>query len=131
MASELAQGLRLLSPNLLAPLLGGTAEAVLSSFYQDPVMRYLQSVAATGDQTHGTRLEQPVEQRTNAGRLNATDPAKRRRKIAVLSTSTDSKVRISIDDLTDRIAMPTDVSGRVSLMKRDLAVLFRAYSGMH
>jgi hypothetical protein len=27
----------------------------------------------------------------------------------------------------DRIAMLTDVSGRVSLMKRDLAVLMRSY----
>ena len=39
----------------------------------------------------------------------------------------DTKVKISIDDLTDRIAMLTDVSGRVSLMKRDLALIMRSY----
>jgi hypothetical protein len=39
----------------------------------------------------------------------------------------DTKVKLSIDDLSDRIAMLTDVSSRVSLMKRDLAVLMHFY----
>jgi hypothetical protein len=34
--------------------------------------------------------------------------------------------RLSNDVLTDRFAMLADVSGRVSLMKRDLAVLLRS-----
>jgi hypothetical protein len=118
------------TPNMLAPLLGSSADAVLSSFYPESVMQYLLSIPATGDQTRGTRLEQLKEQWTNAGRLDASDSNRRQQKIAVLTTSMDSKVRISIDDLTDRIAMLTDVSGRVSLMKRDLAVLLRACSGI-
>ena len=113
---------------MLAPLLGGAAEPVLSSYYPDCVMQYLQRIPATGDQTRGTRPEQLMEQWTNAGRLDAADSARRQHRIAVLSTSMDNKVKISIDDLTDRIAMLTDVNGRVSLMKRDLAVIVRACS---
>jgi len=116
------------TPNMLAPLLGSQVEAVLSSYYPDSVMQYLRSIPETGDPKRGTRLEQLMEQWTNAGRLDPSDSVKRQQKIAVLSTSMDSKVKISIDDLTDRIAMLTDVSGRVLLMKRDLAVLLRACS---
>ncbi len=116
------------TPNMLAPLLGSEVEPVLSSYYPDSVMQYLRSIPATGDPKRGTRLEQLTEQWTNAGRLDSMDSVKRQQKIAVLSTSMNSKVKISIDDLTDRMAMLTDVSGRVSLMKRDLAVLLRSCS---
>jgi hypothetical protein len=68
-----------------------------------------------------------MEQWGTAGRLDTSDSDKRQQKITVLSTSMDTKVKISIDDLTDRIAMLTDVSGRVSLMKRDLALIMRSY----
>ena len=38
----------------------------------------------------------------------------------------DKGVTVSIDDLTDRMAMLGDVSGRIALMKRDLALLMRS-----
>jgi hypothetical protein len=38
-----------------------------------------------------------------------------------LTSSLDTKKKLSIDDISDRIAMLSDVSGRVGLMKRDLA----------
>jgi hypothetical protein len=115
------------TPNMLAPLLGGESEPVLSSYYPASVLRYLKTIPADGDAKRGTRLERLMEQWGAAGRLDTSDSAKRQQKITVLSTSMDTKVKISIDDLTDRIAMLTDVSGRVSLMKRDLALLMRSY----
>lgn len=115
------------TPNMLGPLLGGTYPRVLSTYYPPPVLHYLRSIPASEDSKRGTRLEQLMEEWVRAGRLDASDPAKRQQKITVLSTSMDTKGKLSIDDLTDRIAMLTDVSGRVSLMKRDLAVLMRSY----
>lgn len=117
------------TPNMLAQLLGGGAESVLNSSWPRPVLDYLGSTPA-GGQTRGTRLEQLLEQWTTAGRLEAADSAKRQRKITQLTTSMDSNVKITIEDLTDRIAMLTDVGGRVALMKRDLADLLRACSGL-
>ena len=114
------------TPNMLAPLLGSPADAELSSYYPDCVLRYLQTIPAHSGPGGRTRLEQLLQQWESAGRLDSADPARREKKIAILSTSMDSRVRVSIDDLTDRIAMLTDVMGRVSLMKRDLAALRRA-----
>jgi hypothetical protein len=65
-----------------------------------------------------------------AGRLSAADPATRRRQIAALIASGDPAVKLTIDQLTDRIAMLGDVRGRVSLMKRDLANIMRFYSAL-
>lgn len=58
-----------------------------------------------------------------AGRLELSNPAKERKKIITLMSSGDKGVTVSIDDLTDRMAMLGDVSGRIALMKRDLALL--------
>jgi hypothetical protein len=115
------------TPNMLAPLLGGKSEAVLSSYYPTSVLLYLKTIPAEGVAKRGTRLEQLMEQWGSAGRLDESDSVKRQHKITVLTTSMDTTVKISIDDLTDRIAMLTDVSGRVSLMKRDLARIMRSY----
>ncbi len=43
--------------------------------------------------------------------------------LAVATVSEDPKVKLSIEDLTNRIAMLGDVQGRVSVIKRDLATL--------
>ena len=48
-------------------------------------------------------------------------------QVAALTSSSNPKVRISINDLSNRIGMLMDVSGRVSLMKRDLAAIMRSY----
>jgi hypothetical protein len=65
-----------------------------------------------------------------AGRLSAADPKTRRRQIAALTASDDPAVKLTIDQLTDRIAMLGDVRGRVSLMKRDLANIMRSFSAL-
>jgi hypothetical protein len=44
------------TPNMLAPLLGGTYPHVLSTYYPPPVLQYLQSIPASEDSKRGTRL---------------------------------------------------------------------------
>lgn len=114
------------TPNMLAPLLGGAPAE--NTYYPATVLRYLQSSPTGEDPSRGTRLEQLVVEWEKAGRLSATDPAMRSQQIAALTASGDPKVKLTIDQLTDRIAMLGDVRGRVSLMKRDLATIMRSYS---
>ena len=47
--------------------------------------------------------------------------AKTDRQITRLTSSLDTKTKLSIYDISDRIAMLGDVTGRVALMKRDMA----------
>ncbi|HEY2469997.1 MAG TPA: hypothetical protein VGI45_19425 [Terracidiphilus sp.] len=112
--------------NMLAPLLGGAR--VENTYYPATVLRYLQSSPTGEDPSRGTRLEQLMAEWEKAGRLSATNPAMRSQQIAALTASGDPKVKLTIDQLTDRIAMLGDVRGRVSLMKRDLATIMRSYS---
>jgi hypothetical protein len=109
------------TPNMLAPLLGG--ETVLRTHYPPVVLDYLNSVPPGEDPSRGTRLEQLMKQWDDTGRLTHSGSAQRKSKIAVLVSSGDPNVSVSIGDLTDRLAMLGDVRARVSLMKRDLASL--------
>jgi len=109
------------TPNMLAPLLGGTP--ALNTYYAPAVLRYLHSVPAGEDPSEGTRLGQLMAQWDRTGRLSETNPPERSQEIAALTSSGDPKVKVSIDDLTNRVAMLGDVRARVSLMKRDLATL--------
>ena len=109
------------TPNMLAPLLGGTA--VLRTYYPPVVMRYLQSVPPGEDPGRGTRMEQLIGEWNDAGRLSTTASAERTREISALTASGNSDAKVSIGDLTARLAMLGDVRGRVSLIKRDLATL--------
>ena len=113
-------------PNMLAPLFD--RPPVLNTNYPDIVLQYLQSVPPGETTERGTRLEQLKAEWGTAGRLESSDTAKNQKKIAVLTASGEKDVKISIDDLTDRIAMLGDVSGRIALMKRDLAFLMRSYT---
>jgi len=113
-------------PNMLAPLFDQSP--VLNTYYPPAVIQYLQSVPANVDGIErATRLEKLRMEWVAAGRLDASDSVKQQQKIKVLTASNDKNIRISIDDLTDRIAMLADVSGRVSLMKRDMGTLMRSY----
>jgi len=53
----------------------------------------------------GTRLEQLMKQWDDTGRLTRSGSAQRKSKIAVLVSSGDPNVSVSIGDLTDRLAM--------------------------
>jgi hypothetical protein len=54
-------------------------------------------------------LEQLMKQWDDTGRLTHSGSAQRKSKIAVLVSSGDPNVRVSIGDLTDRLAMLGDV----------------------
>lgn len=68
-------------------------------------------------------MEQLMNDWDVTGRLTLSDSAQRRRKIEALISSGDPNLRVSIGDLTDRLAMLGDVRSRVALIKRDLADL--------
>ena len=113
------------SPNMLAPLLGG--KPALNTNYPPPVLTYLQSVPAGEAPQRGTRLEQMKKRWVEASRLNAgTADAKAQERLTAATISEDPKVKLSIEDLTNRIAMLGDAQGRVSRIKRDLATLMVA-----
>ena len=113
---------------MLAPLFD--RPAVLHANYPAAVLKYLESVPPEESAQRGTRLEQLKAEWAAAGRLDSSDAVKEQKKISVLTASGEKDVKISINELTDRIAMLGDVSGRVSLMKRDLALLLRSYKRM-
>lgn len=101
-------------PNMLVPLLGEEVP-VWHAEYPPEVLAFLHEVPAGEDPGKGTRLEQLMASWGKAGRLQ-------NRK--ALTTSGDT-VKVTIDDLTNRIAMLGDVRGRISLIKRSLATLRR------
>ena len=113
-------------PNMLAPLLGGTP--VLSTYYPPAVLQYLQSVPPGEDASRGTRLEQLKQSWIRSGRLDSSGGRKQQATTAAATSSQNPDVKVSIDDLTNRMAMLGDVAGRVSLMKRDLSVLMNSYT---
>ncbi len=110
------------TPNMLAPLLGG--KAVLNTSYAPEVLTYLQTTPSGEDPGRGTRLDQLKQRWVATGRLQGgTADAKAKQKLDAATVSEDPSVKLSIEDLTNRIAMLGDVQGRVSLIKRDLATL--------
>ena len=115
------------TPNMLAPLLGGTP--VLNTFYAPSVLAYLRSVPPDEPPSRGTRLDQLIQVWDKAGRLSSKDPGLHEKQLAALTSSGNTDLKLSIRDLTDRIAMLGDVRGRVSLMNRDLASITHAYLG--
>ena len=107
-------------PDMLAPLFA--RQAAWNSYYPPEVLEYLRS-APPGD---GSRIDQLMAEWRQAGRLGSAGDPKNDRKLVRLTSSLDDKTKLSIGDLADRTAMLADVSGRVALMKRDLAELVRS-----
>jgi hypothetical protein len=108
-------------PNMLAPLF--RRPAALNAYYPPEIMDYLKSVPPGQSESSGTRLDQLMSEWRQAGRIGNQGQPKTEKKIAMLTSSLDKKTKLSIDDINDRIAMLADVTGRVGLMKRDLAEL--------
>jgi hypothetical protein len=108
-------------PNMLAPLFG--QPSALNSYYPPSVEAYLDSAPPTGDGKTATRLNQLKAQWQAAGRVPLSSGPAFEKQLRVLTVSENSNVKLTIDNLNDRIAMLIDVSGRVGLMKRDLADL--------
>ena len=107
-------------PNMLAPLFG--RQAALNSYYSQAVLDYLHSVPPGQAVDKGSRLDQLVAEWRQAGRLGTPGPATDQ-QITRLTSSLERKPKVSIDYISDRMAMLGDVTGRVALMKRDLADL--------
>ena len=114
-------------PNMLAPLFEGSPN--LHTYYPPAVLEYLKTVPGDEDHSRGTRLEQLRAQWAESGRLEGKDTLMRRNQVLALTSSSKPGVKVSISDVSNRIAMLVDVSGRVSLMKRDLAVIMRSSKG--
>ena len=108
-------------PNMLAPLFG--QPSALNSYYPPSVEGYLDSAPPTGDGNTATRLNQLKAEWQAAGRIPSSGGPAYGNQLKVLTVSENSNVKLTIDNLNDRIAMLVDVSGRVGLMKRDLADL--------
>jgi hypothetical protein len=106
-------------PNMLAPLFNRRPE--LNTYYSPNVMAYLHSVPTGRTQT--SRLDQLMAEWAQVGRVEQAGSPRAEKKIAKLTSSSEDKVKVSIDEITDRSAMLADVAGSVSLMKRDLAAL--------
>jgi hypothetical protein len=110
-------------PNMLAPLFGRQTE--LNSYYPPAVLEYLNSTPAGERVENGSRLDQLLTEWEQGGRIGPKSP-KTDQHIARLTSSLGDKTKLSIDDISDRIAMLADVTGRVGLMKRDVAELMRS-----
>lgn len=83
-------------PNMLAPLSG--REPALNRYYPQDVMKYLQSVPPTESPASGSPVEQLMAEWTD----------KTGQQISRLASSLDDKTKLSIDDLSDRMAMLSD-----------------------
>ena len=108
-------------PNMLAPLFG--KRAALQSYYPQEVLEYLRRVPPSESLGSGSRLDQLMAEWRHAGRVGPAGSAKTDQQITRLTSGLDEKTKLSIDDISNRIAMLGDVTGRVALMKRDLADL--------
>ena len=113
-------------PNMLGPLFD--RKPTLNTFYPPIVLHYLEVVPANEDAARGTRLEQLKAEWVNSGRL-LPPQGEAQQNIALLTSSEDPNVKVTIRDLSNRIAMLVDVSGRISLIKWDLAILMRSIGG--
>jgi hypothetical protein len=108
-------------PNMLAPLF--RRDAKLNSYYPPIVLTYLHSAPAGQSKDSGSRLDRLMTQWSQTGRTEPAGSSKSIKKITKLTSSSDDKVALSIDDISDRTAMLSDVAGEVALTKRDLAGL--------
>src|SRR5262249_26230808 len=108
-------------PNMLAPLFD--QPSVLNSYYQPSVRAYLESSPPADRDNTATRLDQLKAQWKADGRLASPNTTAFEKQLRALTVSQNPNVKLTIGNLNNRIAMLIDVSGRVGLMKRDLADL--------
>ena len=107
-------------PAMLAPIFDRPTEPGCE--YPPDVWAFLNTPPA-GYGPQLTPRELLICQWAEEGRIQISDPAKARAKIVFLTTGIDGARKLSIRELSDRMAMLTDLSARISLMKRDLAAL--------
>ena len=108
------------TPNMLAKFFDRDSE--FHSDYPEEVWAYLSAVPPTGPGGE-TRKGLLIKQWIELGRIDSPDSPKGKNKIDLLTSSISQKRSLSIDVLSDRAAMLSDVRARISLMKRDLSKL--------
>ncbi len=111
-------------PNMLAPLFRRPPK--LNAYYPPTVLAYLRSAPA--GPTTSSRLDQLMTEWQQTGRIGPANSQQRQSKVTLLTASSEDKAKLSIDELSDRIAMLGDVTGKVALMKRDLAAIMISLS---
>jgi len=111
-------------PNMLGPLFD--RQTLLHTYYPPEVMSYLQLSARADGASNESRLAQLKATWIDAGEISEAGDKNSLRKLDKVATSGHQDLKLTISDLTDRIGMLGDVAGRISLMKRDMAVLMRA-----
>jgi hypothetical protein len=109
-------------PNMLARFFD--RQPALHSTYPDEVWQYLNTSPTTNSQQ--TRAQALFSEWIKAGRIGPPESPGAQDKINQLTSSMGERAKLSINALTDRNAMLSDVRGRVALMKRDLADLLRS-----
>jgi hypothetical protein len=111
-----------IAPNMLAKIFGRTAE--FHSDYPEVVWTYLNSVppAGAGPETRRARL---IQYWTELGRISSESTPEGRHKIDLLTSSVSGQKLLSIDVLSERAMMLSDVRAQVQLLKRDLGRLMR------
>jgi hypothetical protein len=115
-----------IAPNMLAPIFGRTTE--LRSVYPQGVWTYLNTAPATDPRIHVPWKDDLIAEWVRLGRIGPPNAPASQQKIDKLASRIADQKRLSLDELTDRSAMLTDLRSRVSLMSRDLRDLLKAIS---
>jgi hypothetical protein len=115
-----------IAPNMLAPVFGRTTE--LRSVFPQDVWTYLNTAPATDPRIHVPWKDDLIAEWVRLGRIGPPNVPASQQKIDKLASRIADQKRLSIDELTDRSAMLTDLRSRVSLMSRDLRDLLKAIS---
>ena len=109
-----------IAPNMLAMPLG--KEPGFHSTYPNEIWTYLNDVPP-GSTDKKTRIELSVARWKDRGHLEAKDSPKADKKIVLMTTGSSSKQKLSLDDLSDRAAMLSDLRVWILIMKRDMSKL--------
>ena len=93
-----------------------------TSHYPPVVWQFLGEVARN-DPDHLTRRERLMRTWLELKRLDSLETPPGKVKIEHVTSTPDQQLRLTIDDLEDRMAMLQDVRAKLSYLKRDLAAL--------
>ena len=120
------------SPRMPAAFFGRRPDApeAIASDYPEEVWAYLNS-ATPAQPEMGTRRELLIAKWRSEGRIEQDGSPKGERRIESLSSNISHVRRLSIDELSDRVAMLLDVRATLSLMKRDLRAILLGLSAGH
>ena len=122
------------SPRMLARFFGRQPDATeaIPSGYPEEVWAYLNSAAPPQPNRSplntGTRREQLIAKWRSEGRINQDGSLKGDRRIEAMSSNISQLRKLSISEMSDRVAMLLDVRATVSLMKRGLSEIVRGLS---